>query len=61
MAGRRIRPFRIEAEALKLSATSYITDGPFRGVAIRDGRSITGRQRNFGAAAARLSVEALGR
>jgi len=59
--GRKLQPFRIEDEALKLEATNFVVHGAFRPHAVRDGNLITGQQQNSGAAAARLVIEALGR
>lgn len=58
--GQRIQPFWIETEAKKLKDTNFITGGPMKSFAIRDGRLITGQQQYSGAAAARLLIEALG-
>jgi putative intracellular protease/amidase len=58
--GQKLQPFRIESEAKKNPATTFITGGMFRPFAVRDGRLITGQQQYSGTAAARLVVEALG-
>lgn len=58
--GRRLQPFWIEERARALDGTNFITGGPFRSFAVRDGNLITGQQQHSGAAAARLVVEALG-
>ena len=58
--GRQVQPFRIEAEARKLSGTNFIVHGRFTPHAVRDGQLITGQQQHSGAAAARLVIEALG-
>ncbi|MBL9049378.1 MAG: type 1 glutamine amidotransferase domain-containing protein [Tabrizicola sp.] len=59
--GRRIQPFWIEEEAKKTEGTNFITSGPFKPFAVRDGNLITGQQQNSGAAAAELVVATLGR
>ncbi len=58
--GGKIQPFWIETEARKLPDTNFITGGPMKSFAVRDGRLITGQQQYSGAAAARLVIEALG-
>lgn len=60
IVGRRMQPFRIEERARAMKGTNFITAGPFRSHAVRDGNLITGQQQYSGAAAARLVVEALG-
>jgi putative intracellular protease/amidase len=52
-------PFRIEDEAKRLGA-NFITAGPFREFAVRDGRLVTGQQQYSGRATARRVIEALG-
>jgi putative intracellular protease/amidase len=59
--GKRIQPFWIEDEARKIPGTNFVVDHVFREFAVRDGRLITGQQQYSGAAAARLTIEALGR
>ncbi len=58
--GQRIQPFWIEEEAKKLPDTNFIVAGQFRSHAVRDGHLITGQQQYSGAAAAKLTIEALG-
>jgi putative intracellular protease/amidase len=58
--GRRIQPFRIEAEARKLEDTNFVVNGRFKPFAVRDGLLVTGQQQYSGGAAAKLVVEALG-
>ncbi len=58
--GMKIQPYRIEAEARKLSGTDFRVAAPFSSYAIQDGNLITGQQQNSGAAAAELVVEMLG-
>ena len=58
--GQKIQPFWIEDEARKIEGTNFIVDGAFKAHAVRDGRLITGQQQYSGAAAARLTIEALG-
>ncbi len=58
--GRKVMPFRIEDEALKLGA-HFLTQRAFTPFAVRDGNLITGQQQNSGAETARLVIEALGR
>lgn len=60
-AGQKIQPFWIEREARRLTGTNFITAGPFRAFAVRDGRLVTGQQQFSGAEAARLVIEAVGR
>jgi putative intracellular protease/amidase len=60
IVGRRLQPFRIEERARQMKNTNFITAGPFRSHAVRDGNLITGQQQYSGAAAARLVIEALG-
>lgn len=60
-AGQRIQPFWIETEANALPGTNFVTAGPFRAFAVRDGRLVTGQQQFSGAEAARLVIEAVGR
>jgi putative intracellular protease/amidase len=57
--GKKIMPFRIEDEAKRLGA-NFITAGPFREFAVRDGRLVTGQQQYSGRATARRVIEALG-
>jgi putative intracellular protease/amidase len=59
--GKKIQPFRIQTEAVKIPNTNFIAQGPFRPFAIRDGNLITGQQQNSGIEAARLVIEMLGR
>ncbi|RYH07606.1 type 1 glutamine amidotransferase domain-containing protein [Tropicimonas sp. IMCC6043] len=59
--GMKIQPFWIEEEAKKLPDTNFIVSGMFKAFAVRDGNLITGQQQYSGAAAAELTVEALGR
>lgn len=58
--GQRLQPFWIEDEARKLEGTNFVVDQRFREFAVRDGNLITGQQQFSGAAAARLTIEALG-
>jgi putative intracellular protease/amidase len=58
--GQRIQPFWIEEEAKKISGTNFIVASRFKSHAVRDGLLITGQQQYSGAAAARLTIEALG-
>ena len=58
--GKRIQPFRIEEEALKVPNTNFIVQGRFKSHAVRDGNLITGQQQYSGRAAARLLIDALG-
>lgn len=58
--GQRIQPFWIESEARLLPDTRFFVGAPFRPVAFRDGRLVTGQQQFSGAAAAALVIEALG-
>jgi putative intracellular protease/amidase len=60
VVGRRLQPFRIEERARAMGNTNFITGGPFRSHAVRDGNLITGQQQYSGAAAAKLVIEALG-
>lgn len=59
--GQRIQPFWIEDEARRLPDTRFVVGQPFRALAVRDGRLVTGQQQASGAAAARTVIEALGR
>lgn len=59
IVGQRVMPYRIEDEAKKRGA-NFITGGPFKPFAMRDGRLITGQQQYSGAETARLVIEALG-
>ena len=47
-------------EARKLPNTNFVVHSRFREFALRDGRLVTGQQQFSGAAAARLTIEALG-
>jgi len=58
--GRPIQPFGIEDKARKLIGTSFIVSGRFKSHAVPDGNLITGQQQYSGAAAARLTIQALG-
>ena len=58
--GQKIQPFWIEDEARKLPNTNFVVHSRFREFALRDGRLVTGQQQFSGAAAARLTIEALG-
>lgn len=58
--GRKIQPFWIEDEALRLENTNFIVAGRFKPHTVRDGNLITGQQQFSGTAVARLIVEALG-
>lgn len=59
MVGQPVMPFRIEDEARE-RGTHYVTNGPFKPFAIRDGRLITGQQQYSGTKTAHLLIEALG-
>ncbi|NBB73874.1 MAG: type 1 glutamine amidotransferase domain-containing protein [Bacteroidetes bacterium] len=59
MVGQPVMPFRIEDEARQRGA-HYVTNGPFKPFAIRDGRLITGQQQYSGTETAHLVIEALG-
>ena len=57
--GQKIQPYRIEAEAKKLSGTTFKVAEPFASYAIADGNLITGQQQHSGAAAATMVVDLL--
>jgi putative intracellular protease/amidase len=54
--GMQIQPYRIEAEARKISGTTFKVASPFSSYVIQDGNLVTGQQQNSGAAAAELVV-----
>ena len=58
-AGQPVQPFRIEAEAAKVSNTTFVAGPPYQSHAIADGNLITGQQGNSGAATAALVNAAL--
>jgi len=60
IVGQKVMPFRIEDEARKLGA-NFVSAGPWREFAIRDGGLVTGQQQYSGRATARLVIEAVGR
>jgi putative intracellular protease/amidase len=57
--GMKIQPYRIEAEARKLTDTTFKVAAPFSAYAITDGHLVTGQQQNSGAAAAEMVVRLL--
>jgi putative intracellular protease/amidase len=59
--GRTVQPFRIEAEARKLSGTHFVNAGRWVPFALRDGNLVTGQQQYSGALAAREVIAAVGR
>jgi hypothetical protein len=58
--GQRIQPFWIEEAAKKLPNTNSNVESAFKPHAIRDDWLIHGQQQSFGAATAKLVIEALG-
>lgn len=57
-SGRKVMPFRIEDEAVKLGA-KFVAKPAFTPHAIQDGLLITGQQQNSGKAVAQLVIKAL--
>ena len=57
--GRRFQPFRIEDEATRLGAGTFMAGPAYRPNAVADGRLITGQQGSSGLATAELVIKAL--
>lgn len=60
IVGQKVMPFRIEDEA-RAQGANFVSRGPWKPFAVRDGRLITGQQQYSGREVARLVIEALGR
>jgi putative intracellular protease/amidase len=58
--GKKVMPFRIEAEAKKLGA-EFQKANAFEPFAIKDGNLITGQQQHSGAEVAKLVIDSLGK